>query len=246
MSDDRPWHRDAAVVVRTEQRLNPAAARRAAVETEALLRPRSANVKGYVVSGIAPGNVVHTEPRRTVGEAISTRDAMLMAGGSDVTIFAVAEDGTETPVPTYEEALAENGRMRAEVDRWQKSEAECVRAGLEKVGQLKAENDRLRSERDAFEATANMWRTTADGYCNTIAERDVEIDRLRSERDALSAAWARCAAAAVEDRDAQIATDMEQHGGEEWRARTQQEVEAAKGALRALGVDVDAMLRSGT
>jgi hypothetical protein len=113
MSDDRPWHRDAAVVVRTEQRLNPAAARRAAVETEALLRPRSANVKGYVVSGIAPGNVVHTEPRRTVGEAISTRDAMLMAGGSDVTIFAVAEDGTETPVPTYEEALAENGRMRA-------------------------------------------------------------------------------------------------------------------------------------
>jgi uncharacterized coiled-coil DUF342 family protein len=132
------------------------------------------------------------------------------------------------------------------VDRWQKSEAECVRAGLEKVGQLKAENERLRSERDAFEATANMWRTTADGYCNTIAERDVEIDRLRSERDALSAAWARCAAAAVEDRDAQIATDMEQHGGEEWRARTQQEVEAAKGALRALGVDVDALLRIGT
>ena len=211
MSDDRPWHRDAAVVVRTEQRLNPAAARRAAVETEALLRPRSANVKGYVVRGIAPGNVVHTEPRRTVGEAISTRDAMLMAGGSDVTIFAVAEDGTETPVPSYEEALAENERLRAEVDRWQKSEAGCVRAGLEKVGQLKAEND-----------------------------------RLRSERDALSAAWARCAAAAVEDRDAQIAADMEQHGGEEWRARTQREVESAKGALRALGVDVDALLGGGS
>lgn len=32
---------------------------------------------------------------------------------ADVTIFAVAEDGTETPLPSYEEALAENERLRA-------------------------------------------------------------------------------------------------------------------------------------
>lgn len=178
------------------------------------------SAKGYVVRwDDARGQALYAirDSTSTVREDATVfatiREAVIEAGDGFATarIVAVAEDGTETPVPSYEEALAENERLRAEVDRWQKSEAGCVRAGLEKVGQLKAEND-----------------------------------RLRSERDALSAAWARCAAAAVEDRDAQIAADMEQHGGEEWRARTQQEVEAAKGALRALGVDVDALLRIGT
>jgi hypothetical protein len=34
----------------------------------------------------------------------------------DVRIYAVAEDGTETPLPTYEEALAEVERLRGEVE----------------------------------------------------------------------------------------------------------------------------------
>jgi len=154
MSSDRPWHRDAAVVVRTEQRLNPAEARRAAVETEALLRPkRSVNVKGYVVRwDDARGQALYAirDSTSTVREDATVfatiREAVIEAGDGFATarIVAVVEDGTETPLPTYEEALAENERLREEVDRWQKSEAECVRAGLEKVGQLKAENGRLR------------------------------------------------------------------------------------------------------
>jgi predicted metal-dependent hydrolase len=38
--DERPWHRDRAVVVRTPNRLDEEAARRAAKETEATLRER--------------------------------------------------------------------------------------------------------------------------------------------------------------------------------------------------------------
>lgn len=41
------------------------------------------------------------------------------------------------------------------------------------------------AERDAHERVAATWRTTADGYCNTIAERDKEIERLRAQVSAL-------------------------------------------------------------
>ncbi len=38
--------------------------------------------------------------------------------------------------------------------------------------------ERMQTERDAFDRVAATWRTTADNYCNTIAERDAEIERL--------------------------------------------------------------------
>lgn len=49
---------------------------------------------------------------KTVGSAIQAWcDAQAMC--SDARIFAVAEDGTETPLPSYEEALAELDSLRA-------------------------------------------------------------------------------------------------------------------------------------
>ena len=41
--------------------------------------------------------------------------------------------------------------------------------------------ERMQTERDAFDRVAATWRTTADNYCNTIAERDAEIERLTAE-----------------------------------------------------------------
>lgn len=38
----------------------------------------------------------------------------------DVTIFAVAEDGTETPLPSYEDALAESERAHTAIDSLEK------------------------------------------------------------------------------------------------------------------------------
>ena len=68
---------------------------------------------------------------RTPGQACGAADALTYRGCTDVRIFAVAEDGTETPLPSYEEALARvdvlqkrERRMfdgfRAEIDRIQR------------------------------------------------------------------------------------------------------------------------------
>ena len=145
MSSDRPWHRDAAVVVRTEQRLNPAAARRAAVETEALLRPkRSVNVKGYVVRwDDARGQALYAirDSTSTVREDATVfatiREAVIEAGDGFATarIVAVVEDGTETPLPTYEEALAENERLREERDALSAAWARYAAAALVAIGE---------------------------------------------------------------------------------------------------------------
>jgi hypothetical protein len=127
MSDDRPWHRDAASVVRTEQRLNPAEARRAAVETEALLRPkRSVNVKGYVVRwDDARGQALYAirDSTSTVREDATVfatiREAVIEAGDGFATarIVAVAEDGTETPLPSYQEAIEDLAGAKASAEQ---------------------------------------------------------------------------------------------------------------------------------
>lgn len=80
------------------------------------------SAKGYVVRGkrgsdgaeIAAwthdggiGSPVSAARFRTSGQACGAADALTYRGCTDVTIFAVAEDGTETPLPSYEDALAE-------------------------------------------------------------------------------------------------------------------------------------------
>jgi hypothetical protein len=69
-------------------------------------------MKGYIVRGTAPGDVPHEEHRETIGAAASTWLAMERLGASRVRIFAVAEDGSETPLPTYEEALETLEKLR--------------------------------------------------------------------------------------------------------------------------------------
>ncbi len=77
------------------------------------------SAKGYVVRGTwdtgpvvchVPGGFWHDRSPHVFQEiefARSQRGLMLQQGCTDVTILAVAEDGTETPLPSYEEALAE-------------------------------------------------------------------------------------------------------------------------------------------
>ncbi len=79
------------------------------------------SAKGYVVRGkrgsdgaeIAAwthdggiGSPVSAARFRTSGQACGAADALTYRGCTDVTILAVAEDGSETPLPSYEEALA--------------------------------------------------------------------------------------------------------------------------------------------
>lgn len=77
--------------------------------------------KGYVVRGkddtgfvwherLANGDwdyaLARTEATSlTLSEALAAADEMRVAESADVQVFSVAPDGTETPLPTYEEAL---------------------------------------------------------------------------------------------------------------------------------------------
>lgn len=52
------------------------------------------------------------------GRCMTATHALISAAGMDdaherARVFAVDEDGSETPLPTYEEALAENARFKA-------------------------------------------------------------------------------------------------------------------------------------
>lgn len=77
----------------------------------------------------------------------------------------------------------ENARLRAEVERWSKSEAECVRAGLETVGQLRARLAQTTEAADALRRAA----TDVAGAWDFIAPLDEPIARLRAALDAFEA-----------------------------------------------------------
>lgn len=119
------------------------------------------SAKGYVVRGTgvycvgalwARDNGADPTPLREKATRFRTLNA---AAGATVglaplvTIFAVAEDGTETPLPSYEEALAEIGRLRAEneAQRFRAVEAEAAAFNAnEEIERLCAEVARLRRE----------------------------------------------------------------------------------------------------
>lgn len=94
--------------------------------------------KGYVVKGTNANGVnvyadedhdgdIHCNPdegtelrdgpcHSALDVAAGWRAEMVRLGCADVRVHEVAEDGTETPLPTYEEALRERGVLRAERD----------------------------------------------------------------------------------------------------------------------------------
>ena len=116
----------------------------------------------------------------------------------DIRIFAVAEDGTETPLPTYEEALAQLDAVRAALAVLQRPDtlsskdmaagehATAVEACKVAVGLVDSpthnlESDRLRGLILAFVEKARL-KSTAEGWCNLTAEFQA-FDALRRERD---------------------------------------------------------------
>lgn len=151
----------------------------------------------------------------TLGDAI--RAVFKSSHLSDVHILAVAEDGTETPLPSYEEALAAIEMWWAPIDV-ERNVQRLVRAhrlwgrGLSNVSKG---------------ALERLVRT----YVDAFARWSREVQRLWAERDARDKAWARLASAgfvqAVERRPDTLA-----------------EYDAARRALLGLGVDVDALLEA--
>lgn len=124
------------------------------------------SVKGYVVKGVGRSSErTLWAMRESLGLADTREEAATFDGVDeaiaamaqlhacrDVRVFAVAEDGSETPVPTYEEAL-EQARAIDAIDA-AVSEAGIGPRGLQdtliaRVGRLiadaNAESDRLRA-----------------------------------------------------------------------------------------------------
>lgn len=109
-------------------------------------------MKGYIVRGKDDrGNGVESKMVDDVGVAVGARETLVRGRCTDVRIYAVAEDG-ETPLPTYEEALAEIERLRAMVLAFAgtarlKSDADgwCnIVAELQPFDALRAEREALR------------------------------------------------------------------------------------------------------
>lgn len=103
--------------------------------------------KGYVVRGMAPGDVLHEEARDALGAAVGTWTALVQLGAARPRIFRVHDDGREERLPSYEEALAMRPAVvlvcrdcGAEVERGQR----CKAAGcVDPLAALEAAERRL-------------------------------------------------------------------------------------------------------
>lgn len=103
------------------------------------------------------------------------------------------------------------------------------------------------AERNAHSAAMRMAKVDLiamrDAAMVQVAERDAEIERLRAEHDAERKAWARLVGATAEERDAIACTNADRGRGARSSAELERaRLEATKQALRALGIDVDALL----
>jgi hypothetical protein len=123
--------------------------------------------RGYVVRAEADGEIVAARRREAVGEAVAAWEDMTSKGCAPVRIYRVAEDGTETPLPTYEEALAQIAAI----------DAAFVEAGIEAL-----------DPKDTL--LARVARLIADA--NEEGERtlaaEAEAERLRGEVEQLKRA----------------------------------------------------------
>jgi hypothetical protein len=158
-------------------------------------------MKGYVVRATYKGDKVysvgcddfaheaHSEEPPEVYEAIGDAiDAAAALHGrwqcTDVRIFAVAEDGSETVVPTYEEALALLNETRAQTCTPMPLEElpAFMQRALSESLDLDREIERLKSERDAeqkawarlFDATETLWCVATGAMAD---RRDVAPER---------------------------------------------------------------------
>ena len=84
---------------------------------------------------------------------------------TDVRIFEVAEDGTETPLSTHEEALTEIGRLRAELAQTE----EALHTATDDALRLNAEVVRQRLQKAASHEAWTRYVTAA------IEDRDAQF-----------------------------------------------------------------------
>jgi exonuclease VII small subunit len=104
-------------------------------------------IKGYVVRGMAPGDVLHEEARDALGAAVGTWTALVQLGAARPRIFRVHDDGREERLPSYEEALREIERLTHDLEdegrRFQEARTDAdVAAGL--LAEANKEIERLR------------------------------------------------------------------------------------------------------
>jgi hypothetical protein len=131
------------------------------------------SAKGYVVRGTAPGDVLHEEARDTLHAAVSTWTALVMNEAARPRIFAVADDGTEAPLPSYEEALAEIVRIDATLATTRRDEH---RRADDTVA------DRVDSLAAALAvADADMYRVREVLGCKVEEETHAVAERLLTE-----------------------------------------------------------------
>lgn len=193
-------------------------------------------IKGYVVRGkeaarlradvfyVGDGDFAYADSEEQP-MVLETTDAALSAqvgmkdvhGFTDARIFAVAEDGTETPLLTYEEALAEVGEAHAALD--------------EVVARCDAG--------DGSTLSLSVRAVTATKIVAALVQRSdaalALIKRLRAER----ALWMRLVKAERAHHDQ---TDLLGERDDDMKGAWG-EVDAARQALRELGVDVDVLLK---
>lgn len=178
--------------------------------------------RGYVVRGKYADGDTLTGRYVNLDEAAGYRAERLRWGATEATIYAVAEDGTETPLPTYEEALSiVDHARRLTCDGY-------IDSALAWVDRNRGDNLR------------EMVGIQDAGHIEEMADK---IRRLHAERDARDKAWARLVRAAADDIDSMhlsAADPTEENVAE--HSRKNAEYWAARRALRDLGVDADALL----
>ena len=123
--------------------------------------------KGYVVRGMAPGDVLHEEARDALGAAVGTWTALVQLGAARPRIFRVHPDGREDRLPSYEEALAL-------LDGATSSDAYIANVSMQLLATMR-ENDRLRAieSADPLAALEAAERRLLEAGGWTLAEPDV-------------------------------------------------------------------------
>lgn len=128
-------------------------------------------MKGYVMRGQNPQGVGFFVPCETLDAAIREWAAFVGAGlKCDVRIFAVADDGTETPIPTYEEALAEVARLET---------ARATQANINEEAQRQLHRAVAKQKKRAEDAEARLTTEREKGREEGRAENAAELARLR-------------------------------------------------------------------
>ena len=125
--------------------------------------------KGYVVRFLDDGNTCELTPATLTAAVRAVRELPAF----DARIFAVAEDGTETPLPSYEEALAEIVRIDATLATTRRDEH---RRADDTVA------DRVDSLAAALAvADADMYRVREVLGCKVEEETHAVAERLLTE-----------------------------------------------------------------